>query len=195
MMKRTLALLVFSCLMATVAFGYDSYPVDTIGVFLDTAGNRVDGNVSPYQPFPVYLLLMYPASATNGFECTVTALGSAPAFALTTTLNGVGAIDVDASPNGFMVGCAANYPVVNANCILVTWQYMLTGPGYLQFYVNKATTPSLPGDLPVVTGDGVLRRCGVSSGDVRIPCACVNIECRGLPIETSAFGAIKALYR
>jgi hypothetical protein len=26
--------------------------------------------------------------------------------------------------------------------------------------------PSLPGDLPVVTGNGVLRRCGVTSGDV-----------------------------
>jgi hypothetical protein len=195
MKMKTLVFLLLSVLMATAAFGYINYPTDTFAIYFDSGNFTEQIYVSPFVPFNAYLVLTNPASATNGFECTVTTSGTAPAFALSTTLNGAGAIDVDASPNGFMVGCSANYPRLNDGCTLVTWQYMLTGPGILQFFINKATIPSLPGGLPVVTGDGVLRRCGVSSGEVTFPCACVNYECRGMPVESSVFGSIKALFR
>lgn len=192
---KTLVILLLSGLMATTASGFINYPTDTFAIYFDSGNLSEQTYAPPYAPFNVYLVLTNPASATNGFECTVTTSGTAPVFALSTTLNGAGAIDVDASPNGYMVGCSANYPVVNYGCTLVTWQYMLTGPGILQFFINKATVPSLTGGLPVVTGDGVLRRCGVSSESVLLPCACVNYECRGLPVEPSAFGSVKSLFR
>ncbi len=192
---KTLVVVLLACLVATSALGYPYYGNDTIGVFFDTSSGLEQIAIGPYVPFNVYLVLLYPNAPTNGFECTFTAWGPAPAFALSTTLMGNGPIDVDASVDGFMVGCASDYPVVNGGCVLAHRQYMLTGVGFLYFYVNKATIPSLPGGLPVVTGNGVLRRCGVSSGDVTFPCACVNYECRGLPVEPATFGAVKSLFR
>lgn len=192
-MKKLVALLIVS-LMATVAFaGIDPTP-DSFGIYFDAANNNNCYTGGLYQPFPVYLVLMNPASATNGFECTVTASGTAPNFALSTTLGGTGALDVDSTPNGFAVGAAANYPVVNGGLTLVTWSYMMTGPGNMEFRISKASIPSMTGNLPVVTGDGILRRCGVASGDVTLPVATVNGGCP-VPAETTTFGAVKSLFR
>lgn len=186
--------LVIVMLAASSALAIHDYNIDSFGIYLDQGNSINCSGASMFQPFPVYLVLMNPESATNGFECTVTTSGTAPNFALSTTLNGAGALDVDSSVNGFMVGCAANYPVVNWGCTLVTLTYMLTGPGYLRFFIGPATIPSMPGGLPVVTGDGVLRRCGVSSGDVDSWCGSVGESCP-FPTETNSFGSVKSLFR
>lgn len=191
-MKKLVALLIVS-LMATVAFaGIDPTP-DSFGVYFDTANNSNCTNAPMFAPFNAYLVLMNPASATNGFECTVTPSG-APHFILSTTLGGTGALDVDSAPNGFAVGAAANYPVVNGGLTLVTWSIMLQAAAPLEFRITKASIPSMTGNLPVVTGDGILRRCGVASGDVTLPVAAVNNGCP-VPAETTTFGAVKSLFR
>jgi hypothetical protein len=117
-----------------------------------------------FVPTNVYLLLSNPAGPTNGFECTLTPVG-VPYFILSTNL-GPNTLDVDGSANGFAVGAASNYPVVGGQIVLATLSVMLQGAGELAFYITDATAPSLAGELPVVTGDGVLRRCGVASGSV-----------------------------
>jgi len=64
----------------------------------------------------------------------------------------------------------------------------------LEWRITQASAPSLPGGLPVVTGSGILRRCGVASGDVTLPVARVN----GPPPvgqEISSFGSVKSLFR
>jgi hypothetical protein len=152
---------------------YD-YKSDSFGIYFDAANSNNSGTGGLYQPFPVYLVLMNPTGNTNGFECTVTPSGTAPNFALSTTLGGTGALDVDSTPNGFAVGAAANYPVVNGGLTLVTWSYMLTGPGTMEFRVSKASIPSMTGNMPVVTGDGILRRGQVYTCDVTLPVATVN---------------------
>ncbi len=191
-MKKLVVLLLVS-LMATTAFAALDPDTDSFGVYFDTAGNNNCTNAPMFAPFNAYLVLMNPAGPTNGFECTVTPTG-APHFILSTTLGGTGALDVDSAPNGFAVGAAANYPAVNGAMTLVTWSIMLQAAAPLEFRITKASIPSMTGNLPVVTGDGILRRCGVSSGDVTLPVAAVNNGCP-VPAETSSFGSVKSLFR
>lgn len=192
-MKKLVVLLIVS-LMATAAFAVHDDGTDSFGIYFDAGNSIVCTTGAMYQPFPVYLVLMNPAGPTNGFECTVTPSGTAPNFALSTTLGGTGALDVDSTPNGFAVGAAANFPVANGGLTLVTWSYMLTGPGTMEFRISQASIPSMTGGWPVVTGDGVLRRCGTSVGSTVLPAAIVNGGCV-VPSETSTFGNVKSLFR
>lgn len=165
---------------------------DSMGVYFDTAANVIDGPAVPFVPFPLYLLLVNPTAPVDGFECTVTLTG-APYYFLETDL-GEGAIDVDPSANGFAVGVASPYPMSSA-MRLVRWTFMVQSASPLSIYISEATTPSLPGGWPVVTGDGILRRCNLFSGYPAYPVACVNTICHGTPSETVSFGAVKSLYR
>lgn len=193
-MKKFVTLLLVA-LFASSAFAGIDPGIDSFGVYFDTAGNTNTLSGQPmFAPFNAYLLLANPAGPTNGFECTVTPTG-ATFFALATTLGGTGALDVDASANGFAVGAAADYPIVNGAIVLCTWQFMLTSATPLEFRITKATIPSMTGNLPVVTGNGVLRRCGVSSGAVTSPVAYVNSPMQPVAIENSSFGSVKSLFR
>jgi hypothetical protein len=192
-MKKLVALLLVS-MMASVAFAGLDPDTDSFGVYFDAAGMTNCVNAPAFMPTTAYLLLMNPASATNGFECTVTPTG-APHFILSTTLGGTGALDVDASANGFAVGAAANYPVVGGASVLVTWSIMLQAAAPLEFRITQASIPSMTGGLPVVTGDGVLRRCGVASGDVTLPVAAINGVTCPVSEEVSSFGNVKSLFR
>lgn len=192
-MKKLVALLLVS-MMASVAFAGLDTDTDSFGIYFDTAGNVNCVTAGAFVPTTAYLLLMNPASPTDGFECTVTPVG-APYFALSTTLGGAGALDVDASPNGFAVGAAANYPVANGACVLVTWSFMLQAAGQLEFFITEASIPSMPGDLPVVTGEGILRRCGVASGNVNLPVGGFNMGNCPVSEEINSFGGVKSLFR
>ncbi len=192
---RKFVTLLMASLLATVAFAGIDTGTDSFGVYFDTAGNDNSLVGQPiFTPFNVYLILANPASATNGFECTVTPSG-APYFILATTLGGVGALDVDSSVNGFAVGAAQDFPIVGGVSVLCTWQFMLQAATPLEFRITKATIPSMPGDLPVVTGGGVLRRCGVSSGAVTSPVAYVNSPLEPVTVDVSSFGSVKGLFR
>jgi hypothetical protein len=79
--------------------------------------------------------------------------------------------------------------------LLVTWQFMVQSTAQLEWRISKASIPSMPGDLPVVTGNGVLRRCGVSSGSVTAPVAYVNSPDAPVATEVSSFGNVKSLFR
>lgn len=193
-MKKLVTLALVALFASTALAGLDDGP-DSFGVYFDTLGNNNDlDGVMPFSPFNVYLLLMNPTGPVNGFECTVTPVG-APHFILGTTLGGTGALDVDASANGFAVGAAADYPTVGGAMLLVTWNFMVQSTAQLEWRITKATIPSMSGDLPVVTGNGVLRRCGISSGDVAAPVAFVNSPNAPVATELSSFGNVKSLFR
>lgn len=68
---------------------------------------------------------------------------------------------------------------------------MLTAPAELLFYIRGVS-----GDLPVVSGDGIPRLCGVSSGDVNLPVAGLNAG-GNCPVSerVSSFGSVKSLFR
>ncbi|MBK6734776.1 MAG: hypothetical protein IPG61_11960 [bacterium] len=191
-MKKLVALLLVS-MMASVAFAGLDPDTDSFGVYFDTAGMTNCAPVGMFVPTNVYLLLSNPAGPTNGFECTLTPVG-VPYFILSTNL-GPNALDVDGSANGFAVGAAANYPVVGGQIVLATLQVMLQGAGELAFYITDATAPSMTGELPVVTGDGTLRRCGVASGSVTIPVGGANLATCPVGVEVDSFGGVKSLFR
>lgn len=165
---------------------------DSLGVYFDSSGNLVRINRPILTTTTVYLILMNPSGPTDGFECTVTRTG------MTTVQVGdtypCPSIDVDGSQTGYVVGAAYPFPVNGNAMVLCSMGIMSMVPGAVEFRIGPATTPSMPGGLPVVTGNGVLRRCGVASGDVRLPVAIMN---GGSPIfvETSAFGTVKSLFR
>ncbi|MBK7770129.1 MAG: hypothetical protein IPI48_06240 [bacterium] len=53
----------------------------------------------------------------------------------------------------------------------------------------------MPGGLPVVTGDGVLRRGAVASGDVNLPVAGINAAFCPVSENARSFGEVKSLFR
>ena len=194
---KTLSTLLLAVMMASVALAGVDPATDSFGVYFDTAGNTNCTTADPFQPFAAYLILMNPAGPTNGFECSVAAMG-APHFALATVYNVNCGTDPgwDSPPGEFVCGGMSNFPVpASGAVVLVTWSIMLQAPSELLFYIGPASIPSLPGGLPVVTGDGVLRLCGVASGDVNIPVAGVNAGNCPVSEEVSAFGAVKGLFR
>ena len=196
-MRKTLLLLLGLAIALAplgASAGLDN-KTDSFGVYFDNAGNNNCATVNPWTPTPVYLLLMNPiGTLTDGFECTVTPTG-APYFILSTDLGPV-ALDIDASPNGFAVGRASPYPIADGAIKLVTWSFMLQAAAPLEFRITQATLNSIPGSgVPVVSGGGVLRRCGVASGDVTLPVAIVNGTTAPVSEEVNSFGAVKSLFR
>lgn len=196
MMKKLIVLLLLAVSAPAALAGLDSDP-DQFGVYFDQAGNINCAAAGAFVPTNVYLLLSNPRAATNGWECTLTPVG-VPYFILSTDLGGPGAgpcLDIDSSGFGFAVGSASNLPVVGGQIVLARLQVMLQAQGQLAFYISQATVPSLPGGLPVVTGDGILRQCGVQSGDVNIPVAGFNMAMCPVAEESSSFGGVKSLFR
>lgn len=192
-MCKSITLFLVVAAAANACAGVDP-SVDSFGIYFDSASNVYVLNDQPaYIPFTAYLVLANPAGATNGFECTVAASGAAH-FTLSTTLGGNGALDIDSSANGYAVGAAANYPVVDGAIVLCTWQLMLQAQEALEFRVSCASIPSLPSVYPVVTGDGVLRQCGVRSGSVNVPVAYINNP-SATPVEVHTYGTLKSLFR
>ena len=148
---------------------------DSIGVYFDVAGNSNCATATPFVPFPVYILLMNPAGITDGFECTVTPVG-APYFVLGTDL-GAGALDVDGSPNGYAVGAASPYPMGPA-MKLATLNFMVQAATPVDFYITKATSPSIIGsNMPAVSGEGILRGCQIAACNVSLSVATINGGC------------------
>jgi hypothetical protein len=170
---------------------------DSFGVYFDLAGNTNCVAAPVFVPFPAYLILMNPASPTSGFECSVTMSG-APHFVLATTSVFNCDLDLDWEviySDYVCVGPSAVPAPANGALVLITWTMMLQSPTELLFFVGPATVPSLPGGLPVLVGDGVLRRGAVASGDVNLPVAGINAAICPVGNEVSSFGAVKSLFR
>lgn len=193
MMRFLIPALIVGTLCSCAFAGLDP-GVDSFGVYFDTDGNTNCATASAFQPFAAYLILMNPAGPTNGYECSVTMTG-ATHFIVSTTLHDCN-IDWYPPPGDYVCASAADYLVPPGGAVvLVTWQLMLAGPGELLFRIGPASIPSLPGGRPVVTGNGVLRLCGVASGDVSLPVAGINTANCPVGDEATSFGDVKSLFR
>ena len=145
---------------------------DSFGLYFDAGGNYTATSASMFVPFTTYLILANPLGPIDGFECTVRR-SAAPSFMLSPDL-GAGAVDADPTADGFSVTAMTPYPVTGGAVVLASIRYMLQVNAELEFYIGPGTTQTLPGDLPIVFGDGVPRQCGVSSCDIDVPVAFVN---------------------
>ena len=189
---RTLIGFLLAGLVTSVSFaGLDPDP-DSMGIYFDLAGNEVCRDLPMFTPQSCYLLLANPSAPVCGFECRVRFLG-APYLTLATTLP-AGALDLDASAEGFAVGGATPFPSGSGPIVLVTWSLMVQSTAPLRFYVSGPDWPGLD-PWPRVGCSGEWRRAGVSSGNVEAPVAALNAGCGIVPATVSTFGAVKGLYR
>ncbi len=195
-MKQFMTILIAGLLASAACAGLDP-ATDSFGIYFDTAGNINCTTAAASAPVTAYLILMNPAGPTNGFECSVMRTG-APHFVVSMTI-----IHGDMADNCFIEGstivCAsgADYPIPPSGAVaLVSWSLILQSPSELLFYIGPSSIPSLPGGLPVVTGNGILRPCSVASGNVNLPVAGINTGAN-CPVgdETNSFGAVKGLFR
>ncbi|MBK8166364.1 MAG: hypothetical protein IPK64_10455 [bacterium] len=187
-MKSLISLLFVGLCISPALAGLDP-DTDSMGIYFDTVGNTNCITSPAFFQQSVYLLLMNPADVTNSFECSVTMQGG-PYFVLSTDLAG-GGENWCYSPDCYQVGGGGNYPVTDGAAWLARWTVMLTAPAELLFYIRGVS-----GDLPVVSGDGIPRLCGVSSGDVNLPVAGLNAG-GNCPVSerVSSFGSVKSLFR
>jgi len=193
---RTIVILLVCGLMTTPALAGLDPATDSFGVYFDTAGNVNCTTAGASQLVTAYLLLMNPANPTNGFECSVVMSGAAHFVVATTYANNGGNIDWELPPNVYIGVCPSNYSVpANGAALLLTWTIMIIDPAELLFYIGPSHIPSLPGGLPVVTGEGILRQCNVASGSASLPVAGINAGNCPVSEEINTFGAVKTLFR
>lgn len=191
-MIRGLLLVAVIGVLASGATGSLDTDPDSFGVYFDPDGLHNTITQAPFTTLTAYIILMNPSGPTDGFECTMTRTGGVT-YVMGDTYP-CPAIDVDAATDGFAVGSAFPFPEFGNAMVLCSRSLILASSAPVSFGIGPANIPSMPGRLPVVTGDGVLRLCGVASGDIRIPVAIVN---GGSPVavETSTFGALKSQFR
>lgn len=195
-MKALAVLFLVGLLAPTASAGLDP-ATDSFGIYFDVDGNTNCTTAAPFALVTAYLTLMNPAGPTNGFECSVTAAGVAHDVLSTVIAGDPGChIDKDVSSGDFAIACGSNFAVPPSGAmVLVTWTLLLHEPGELLFHVGPHPIPSLPGGLPVVVGDGVLRQCNVASGDPGLPVAGINAAHCPVSDEASSFGRVKSLFR
>ncbi|MBK7769340.1 MAG: hypothetical protein IPI48_02070 [bacterium] len=167
---------------------------------------------APFAPFNMYLLAINPlnsdgspATFVDGFECRLSVTGPAY-FSLSQTLP-PNSLDVDGDPRGFAVGMAAPAAVTNGSVVLMTWNVMLQAAiddtgcpdncvNHWKVFLGPATAPSVPGGfmaLNVPNSPVLLVPQSPSSGANDVPVFTIGET--GVATETSAFGAVKALFR
>jgi hypothetical protein len=203
------ALAAISLLAPNAGFAQDPNVWENrIGVYTSaTATSASLESMGAFSQFDIYMVLCNPTNAdgspatvVNGFECTVSITGPSY-FILNSTLAGIGALDIDNAALGFAVGWAdPGLPVTNGMVHLVTWQVMLQAPANagtpFRIFLGPATAPSVPGGymaINVPTSETLLRPCLPSSGDFAQAVYAIGDTVVG--VETSSFGAVKALFR
>ena len=189
--------LLLAGLMASAACAGLVSGADSFGIYFDTAGNTNCTTAAAMDTVTAYLLLMNPAGPTEAFECSVSMSG-APYMILSTVTGGCLCMTDGGfcGPYQFAHGCEDDFPVTEDGAIvLVTWRILLQAPSELLFHIGPSKLPSLPGGLPVLLGDSVLRQGAVASGDVNLPVAGINAAVCPTSDEINTFGAVKGLFR
>lgn len=165
---------------------------DSFGVYFDTVGNAMETSVGPFTPYNAYLLVLNPSAPIDAFECTVTRVGG-PCYVLSQDL-GEGAVDADATADGFRVTRATPYPVLYGAVVLANWMWMQQSWQGMWVFIGPGSDPLLPGGLPVLGSGGTYRQGVIWTGSDGFPVACVNVHCVSAD-EPTTFGALKSLYR
>ncbi len=199
---KALPFLLVVCLVTSSALAVVDPDPDMMGIYFDLNADENCLTISPNIPFFAYLILTNPTSSgisayEFGLDVVVPAGMEGLIFQLSTYTYG----GFDWFPDypgvlggDYIVGLSSPYPAAPATPLHV-WQYMLLSPMPVEIYIHSPSTPSIPGDLPIVlTDEGHLMQVGLSTGGPDIPVATVNTDCV-VGVDEVNFGSIKALYR
>jgi hypothetical protein len=200
-MRRHLAALAIILWVRSASSIIDPDP-DQIGVYFDTDANTSCITVPMNNQFDVYVMITNPSAADvegwefgyrivvpEGSESSVIRVGDSTACWFwpdpETWLSG-----------DHVCGLAPLEPVTGSIVTLVNWQYLLIAPGItMDFYIGPSSMQSIEDGLPGYDAGGVFRPLGISSGDVNLPVASVNGDCRAISVDKLTFGQLKSLYR
>ena len=222
-MKKFVVLLLVS-LMATTAFAQIDPDNDQFGVYFNTLATTVSRTTAiGATASTVYLMLIRPTTQVQGFEIAYEITGWMEGqaedpetgdmveqgfYRSSQVIAGGSNVDLGNSTRGnvgsFAIGYAVPRPIVPI-MTMVTWKFANAGfmgvdPG-LKFYLTGLKTLASPGanGFPMINSGVSLRRAGVASGSLTLPCAETNTNLTGgstvVSEETSSFGSVKSLFR
>ena len=201
-MKKWLMLLMAS-LVATSAIAVIDPDPDMMGIYFDLDANDNCLTIGTNTPFFAYLILTNTtAPAINAYELGLDIVipdGLENMFFRLYSAPNDPDICFGGNPGplggDYIVGLPVPFPAEPA-IILHIWIYMLLAPMPVEMYIHSASTPSIPGDFPVVQNaeGNILMQVGLSTGGPDIPVATVNTDCV-VGVEEVSFGSLKALFR
>ncbi len=202
-MRCRLGFLAVLLCASTVTATVDPDP-DQLGVYFDLDADENCLTIEPSVPFFAYITITNPSAAeVHGLECSYRLAipeGFEGLLFRLAAIQPVGICDptvdnTDPSRGEYIIGLASPLPGNGSNVTFIQWQFMLLENFTVDFYLGPSFTPSLPNGLPLYEFGGALQPLGVSSGDVNLPVASVNGDCRAVRTETTNFGSVKSLYR
>lgn len=176
---------------------------DQLGLYFDLNADQNCLTIGPSEPFFAYVTITNPSAAqVHGLEFSYRLSVPEESVGLIFRLANAmppGLCDLgqstDVMEGEYVLGLAAPIPGDGANVVMITWQYMLLELITVDFYFGPASVQSLPDGLPAYEIGGTVLPLGLASGDVNLPVASVNGDCRAVRTETSTFGRVKSLYR
>jgi hypothetical protein len=198
---RVFLLFIAASVLAMSGYATVDTDSDQIGVYFDLDANETCISVAPSIPFFAYVVVTNPSvPEVLGFEFSYRVAVPAGLEGLVFRLQ-------NASPcwiwpgnpwyeGDYVCGLASPAPMTGSNVIVITWQFMLLAPGVsMEFFLGPAYVESIADGLPAyAVSDGILP-LGVSSGDIGLPVAAVNGDCRVVSVNNVTFGALKGLFR
>ena len=205
-MKKMLAFIMASLLLATIASASLDPDPNTIGVYFDTGADINCTTVPTAQEFDTYVIITNATSQEIfAFEFSYrveTVPGGMDATLFRTNVvlpNGVNVGDAsDKLVGEYIFGYGLPIQAAGTNVICVTWSFLMLAPMGLDFFLGPPSLESgVPDGLPAYLGDdNVYYPLGVSTGHPNLgnPVAQVNGDCP-VATENSSFGGVKALFR
>jgi len=178
-----------------------------LGFFFDSAGTMSEGTIGGFvPPVPLYFLMLNLGEQIVGYEVSVDISGP-DAGSWTVTRNAIQGLDVDNSPDGYVVGIGVCAGDIGGSFQITTYEfgYFLSqdSPDDTLVCVGPPTVsnPSIPGFASYQTCAGSLEAAGFAQSSLCRPevpdgCAIVNPSTPGCVIATEdkSFGALKATY-
>ncbi len=200
---KSILFLLMAYLITSSAFAVVDPDPDMMGIYFDIDADENCLTIGTMTPFNAYAILTNPTiPAVSAYEfgqdVVVPAGMENMIFRLASNVgNGPSAgDDWGEHPEGdYIIGLPVPIPATPAT-ILHSWQYMLLDVIPVEMYLHAPSTPSIPGDLPIVLNpDGnILMQVGLSTGGPDIPVATVNTDCV-VGLEDVSFGSIKSIFR
>ncbi len=173
-----------------------------VGLYEFSDGTGATGSCDCCVPEVIYLVLTKPTdeqnedtpyTTINAFECMLAFVPRGNLFLMDDTLppgavNSGDNTDISTGFLEYIVEIGNDYPVTEDSVQLIKFTLMKTAPGHLDIFLTSTSDPGIPGEMTFqsVSGEPRVMHPSQTPAFTWEP---------GLPVESAAFGSVKALYR
>ncbi len=195
-MKKVVALLMFSLLIASSAFAVVDDGENSMSFYFDLNADVYEMASAPYVTSFAYIILANPeAGAIFGYEFGFEVIGNfLPAGVL---MNGTGPIDVGGVEGNHIVGLGAPMATSPAT-LLATYTFIPLDAAPISFKLKGAVPNSTGGILPnILLADSIVFECGLGAGLTDgLPNICAYFNGDGVvATDEASWDSVKSLYR